>query len=83
MDNDIFKFLMKTVIVTWLTIFDVFPDDLNMLVPVRPILFMVEAQGMEQLMLDDMVMNALRNIQRHCLVPTPTPDIWVTPETEQ
>ena len=39
------------------TRYHILQQDANMLVPVRPGLFMVEAQGMEQLMLDNLLEN--------------------------
>lgn len=44
-----------------------------MLVPVGSGLFMVEAQGMEQLMLDDLMENAALSSQGYSLSTTATP----------
>lgn len=43
-----------------------------MLVPVRPSLFMVESQRMQQLVLDDVLENTALPTQRHCLSSTST-----------
>lgn len=45
-----------------------------MLVPVGPGLFMVEAQCMEQLVLDDLLENTALATQRHCLSAATAPD---------
>lgn len=78
-----FKLLVKTVIVAWPTRNDILEEDLNILVPVGPSLFMVEAQGVEQFMLDDLLENTPLATQRHCLGITTTPNKWETSETEQ
>ncbi len=46
-----------------------------MLVPVGPSLFMVEAEGMEQLMLNDLMINTALVSQRHYLAKTLTSNI--------
>lgn len=46
---------------TWL---DVLPHDADVTVPVGATLFVVEAEGVEQLMLDGAVVNAALTIQR-------------------
>lgn len=58
---------------------DVMPKDLDVLVPVRAALFVVEAQGVEQLVLDGAVVEAALTVQRQCLGITTAADIGVTP----
>lgn len=54
---------------------DILPYDANMFVSVGPGLLMVEAQGVEQLMLDDPQENTAPAHQRHYLASTTTPNI--------
>lgn len=60
--------------VTQPTTDDILQQDANVQVPVGPGLFMVEAHGMEQLVLDDLLENTALTTQRHCLATTTTPD---------
>lgn len=53
---------------------DVLQQDANMLVPIRAGLFMVEAQGVKQLMLNNIVENTALTTQRHDLAPATTPN---------
>lgn len=48
-----------------------------MVVPVRASLFMVEAKGMEQLMLDGAVVQTTLTTQRHSLTTTLTTHIGI------
>ena len=57
------------------TSLDVLQQDANMHVPVRPVLFMVEAQGVKHLVLDDIPVKTVILIQRHLLATTTTPNI--------
>lgn len=65
------------------TRYDILQQDANMLIPVRPGLFMVEAQGVEQLVLDDGLEDTTLATQRHHLGTTTTPNKRETPEREQ
>lgn len=58
-----------------LTINDVFPVHPDVVVPVGAGLFMVEAHGMEQLMLDSAVVQTPLTVQRHSLTTTLTTHI--------
>lgn len=69
--------------VTQPTTNDILKQDANVLVPVGPGLFMVEAHGMEQLVLDDLSVNTAPPTQRHCLATTTTPDKGETAGREQ
>lgn len=60
-----------------LTIDDVFPVHLDVVVPVGAGLFMVEAEGVEQLMLDGAVVQAALTAQRHSLTTASTTHIGV------
>lgn len=57
---------------------DVLPQDLDVLVPVGATLFVVEAEGVEQLVLDGVVVEAALTVQRHRLGITTAADVGVT-----
>lgn len=67
-------------VLTWL---DVLPHDADVTVPVGATLFVVEAEGVEQLMLDGAVVNAALTIQRQGLGITPATHVRVTPACRQ
>lgn len=54
-----------------------------MLVPVRPRLFMVESQRVQQLMLDDVLENTALATQRHCLTSTSTTNKGEAPKRKK
>lgn len=56
-------------VLTWL---DVLVQDADVTIPVGATLFMVEAEGVEQLMLDGAVVQAALLVQRQGLGVTPT-----------
>lgn len=58
---------------------DILQQDADILIPVRPGLFMVEAQGVEQLMLDDGLEDTTLATQRHHLGITTTSNKRETP----
>ncbi|MEQ2242596.1 hypothetical protein ILYODFUR_037483 [Ilyodon furcidens] len=61
-----------------LTRLDVLPKDSDVLIPVRAALLMVEAKGVEQLMLDSAVVYATGSIQRQSLHITSAANVGVT-----
>lgn len=67
-------------VLTWL---DVLPQDADVSVPVGATLFVVEAEGVEQLMLDGAVVQAALTIQRQGLGVTPATHVRVTPACRQ
>lgn len=72
-----FKFEM---VLTWL---DVLVQDADVTIPVGATLFVVEAEGVEQLMLDGAVVQAALLVQRQGLGVTQTAHVWVTPACRQ
>ena len=66
-----------------LTRLDVLQEDTDVVVPVRAGLLVVEAQGVEQLMLHSVVVDATLTAQRHRLGITSTTHVGVTPVTTQ
>lgn len=58
---------------------NVLPQDSDVLVPVGATLLMVETEGMEQLVLDGVMVETTLTVQRHCLAITTATDIGVTP----
>lgn len=60
---------------TWL---DVLPQDADVIVPVGATLFMVEAEGVEQLVLDGAVVQAALAVQGQALGITPATHVRVT-----
>lgn len=62
---------------------DVLPQDSDVLVPVRATLLMVETEGVEQLVLDGVMVETTLTVQRHCLAITKATDIGVTPAFTQ
>lgn len=66
----------------WPTRNNVLQQDANILVPVGPSLFVVEAQGVQQLVLDDLPENTSLATQRHYLASTATSNKWEAPERE-
>lgn len=67
-------------VLTWL---DVLPQDADVSVPVGATLFVVEAEGVEQLMLDGAVVQAALTIQRQGLGVTPATHVRVAPACRQ
>lgn len=67
-------------VLTWL---DVLPQDADVSVPVGATLFVVEAEGVQQLMLDGAVVQAALTIQRQGLGVTPATHVRVTPACRQ
>lgn len=65
------------------TSLDVLPHDADVIVPVRTALFVVEAEGVEQLVLDGVVVDAAISVQRNRLGSTSAADVGVTPAFEQ
>ena len=62
---------------------DVLPEDADVVVPVRAALLVVEAQGVQQLVLDGVVVQAALTVQRHQLrVANPT-HVGITPAMGQ
>lgn len=61
---------------TWL---DVLPQDADVAVPVRATLFMVEAEGVEQLVLDGAMVQASLTVQRQGLGVALATHVRVTP----
>lgn len=57
---------------------DVLPQDPDVLVPVGATLFVVEAEGVEQLVLDGAVVEAALTVQRQRLGITNAADVGVT-----
>lgn len=62
-----------------LTFEDVLQQDLDVLVPVGATLLMVEAQGVEQLVLDRSMVNAALAVQRHDLAVALATHVGVAP----
>lgn len=62
---------------------DVLPQDSDVLVPVGATLLMVETEGVEQLVLDGVMVETTLTVQRHCLGITTATDIGVTPAFTQ
>ena len=60
-----------------LTLDDVFPDHSDVVVPVAAGLLVVEAQGVEQLVLDGAVVQAATAAQRHRLTTSATAHVRV------
>lgn len=58
-----------------LTLNDVIPDHLDVVVPVRAGLFVVEPEGMQQLVLHSAVVETALTAQRHGLPTTRTPHV--------
>lgn len=56
---------------------DVLPQDPDVLVPVRAALFVVEAEGVEQLVLDGAVVQTALTAQRHSLTTTLTAHVGI------
>lgn len=61
-----------------LTRLDVLPQDFDVLVSVGATLFVVEAEGVQQLMLDGVVVEAALTVQGHLLGITTAADVGVT-----
>lgn len=62
---------------------DVLPQDPDVVVPVGAALFVVEAEGVEQLVLDGAVVEAALTVQRQSLGITTTPHVGVTAAFKQ
>lgn len=62
-----------------LTFLDVLPEHLDVLVSVGAALFMVEAQSVQQLVLNSAVVKTALTIQRHGLTVATTAHVRVTP----
>lgn len=62
---------------------DVLPQDPDVVVPVGAALFVVEAEGVEQLVLDGAVVEAALTVQRQSLGITTTADVGVTAAFKQ
>lgn len=61
-----------------LTRLDVLPHDSDVLISVGAALLVVEAKGVEELVLDGAVVNAALTVQRHRLGITTTANVGVT-----
>lgn len=66
-----------------LTCWDIFPVDPDILVPVTPGMLMVEAERMEELMLNNPVFEAARHIQRDHLLPSVSADGRPAPAVQE
>lgn len=67
----------------YLTITDVFPGHPDVVVPVRAGLFVVEPEGMQQLMLHSAVVETTLTAQRHSLTTTLTAHVRVATASAQ